>query len=165
MLRVLIQVAAGACEKHVYDERTLAYRETQQVSLPYPYPYGFVIGTIAADGDCIDCYVITSARLKPGTIVECEPFGLLLQDEGGEADHKILAAMPGEEVAAGRELLQELRGFISAMFAEFPDASVRVGPILPREAALHHLRESRLGDGRQQQAAAPSPDPAKLPPD
>ncbi len=109
-------------------------------SQPYPYPYGFIIDTNAEDGGCVDCYLITSDEVTPGAIVECEPVGLLLQDENGEIDHKILAVLPGQDVTSGPELLQELQEFIYAIFAKAPDMQVRVGPILPREAALNHWR-------------------------
>jgi inorganic pyrophosphatase len=92
--RGAIQVAGGSCEKKLYNERTLECRETRRTARPYPYPYGFIIGTSAADGGCVDCYLITQDRLKAGTIVACEPVGLLEQDEGGEVDHKVLAVCP-----------------------------------------------------------------------
>ena len=60
MIQVLIQVAAGSCKRNLYDESTLEYLETRQASRPYPYPYGFVIGTNAVDGDCVDCYLPSS---------------------------------------------------------------------------------------------------------
>jgi inorganic pyrophosphatase len=142
MIEMLIQVAAGSCDRRIYDERTLEYLETRHGSRPYPYPYGFIIGTSAADGDCVDCYLITSDKLTSGTIVECEPVGLLLQDEDGEIDHKVLAVIPGQNVVVGPELLQELQEFIGAIFAGHPAMEVRVGPILSREAALDHLQRS-----------------------
>jgi inorganic pyrophosphatase len=142
MIQVLIQAAAGSSDKNFYNERTLEYLETRHGSRPYPYPYGFIIGKRAADGDCVDCYLITRERLASGSLVECEPIGLLLQDEDGEIDHKVLAAIPGQVVTLGQELLRELQEFIYAIFAQYPDMRVRVGPILPREAALHHLQES-----------------------
>ena len=140
-MQVLIQVAADSCDRSVYNERTLEYIETRHGSLPYPYPYGFIVGTSAADGDCLDCYLITRDKVTAGSIVECEPVGLLLQDEDGEIDHKVLAAISGQDVALGQELLQELQEFIYAIFAEYPEMRVRVGPILPREAALHHIQK------------------------
>jgi inorganic pyrophosphatase len=143
VIQVLIQVAEGSCDKSFYNERTLEYLETRRGSRPYPYPYGFIIGTSAEDGDCVDCYLITQDMLTSGAIVECEPVGLLLQDEDGEIDHTVLAAIPGQEVVLGPELLRELQDFIYAIFVKYPDMRVRVGPILPREAALHHLEESR----------------------
>ena len=145
MIQVLIQVTTGSCDKHFYNERTLEYLETRRGCRAYPYPYGFIIGTSAADGDCVDCYLITNDQLTAGTIVECEPVGLLLQDEDGEVDHKVLAAVPGQDVVLGQEVVQELQDFIYAIFAKYPDMHVRVGPVLPREAALHHLQGSRPG--------------------
>ena len=140
IIKVCVQVEAGSCDKSLYNEKTLEYIETRRVSRPYPYPYGFIIGTSAADGDNVDCYIITNESLKPGAIVECEPIGLLEQDEEGEVDHKVLAALPGQEVEISQGLLQELQDFIYAVFARFPDVNVRVGPILSREAASHHIQ-------------------------
>lgn len=140
MIQMLIQVAAGSCDRNLYNERTLEYLETRHGSHPYPYPYGFITGTSAADGCCVDCYLITRDKLTAGAIVACEPVGLLLQDEDGEIDHKVLACLPDQEVVVGPELLQELQTFICAIFP--PDMPIRVGPILPREAALRHLQIS-----------------------
>jgi len=144
MIQVFIEVVAGSRERNRYEEQTLEYQGLRQAPRPYPFPYGFIIGTSAADGDCVDCYLITHDDLIAGTIVECEPIGLLEQDEDGEVDHKVLAAIPGQDVALGQELLQELRDFIYAAFAQFPEVSVRVGRILPREAALQYLQEFRV---------------------
>ena len=143
MIKVFIEVEAGSCDKNLYDAKTLEYKGTRRISRPYPYPYGFIMGTRAADGDNVDCYLITHERVQPGTIVECQPIGLLEQDEGGEVDHKVLAVLPGQEVEAGQALLQELRDFIYDVFAQFPDVVVRVGRVLPREAALQHIQACR----------------------
>jgi inorganic pyrophosphatase len=91
----------------------------------------------------VDCYVITTERLTPGTIMECDPSGLLEQDEDGEIDHKVLATLPGQAVEAGPELLAELRAFIYAAFAQFPDVRVHVGRLLSREAAVQHIQACR----------------------
>lgn len=77
--------------------------------------------------------------------MECEPAGLLPQDEGGEVDHKILAVLPGQDAVFGPELLREFQVFISTIFAGYPDLEVRAGPILSREAAMEHLQKSISG--------------------
>lgn len=143
MIKVFIQVEAGSRDKNLYNEKTLEYEGTHRIFRPYPYPYGFIIGTSAADGGSVDCYVITHDRLKSGTSVECEPIGLLEQDEDGEVDHKVLAAIPGQDIELGQGLLMELRDFIYAIFTQFPKVRVSVGRILPREAALHHIQQFR----------------------
>ena len=141
MIKMLVQVEAGSRDKNLYDEKTLQYKGESRISLPYPYPYGFVIGTSAADGENVDCYLITHEKTKRGSIMECEPIGLLEQIEDGPIDHKVLAALPGEAVEAGPELLEELRDFIYAVFAGFPGVSICIGRILSREEALSHIQE------------------------
>ena len=143
MIKILIQVEAGSRDKKLYNEKTLEYKGASRNSLPYPYPYGFIIGTSAADGESVDCYLITHDKVKSGSIVECEPIGLLEQIEDGQIDHKILAAIPGQAVEVGPELLEELRDFIYAVFAQFPEVSISIGRILPRDAALKHIQEFR----------------------
>jgi inorganic pyrophosphatase len=142
MVRMLVQAAAGSCDRRIYNETTLEYLETRPGSLPYPYPYGFIPGTQAEDGACVDCYLITGDPITAGSMVECEPVGLLLQDEGGEMDHKVLAVLPGQHAILGPELLQELQTFIMSAFAVHLEIRIRVGPILPRKAALEHLEKS-----------------------
>jgi inorganic pyrophosphatase len=145
MIKVLIEVEAGSSKKNRYSEKTLEFRGTSQISRSYPYPYGFIIGTRAADGDCLDCYLTTKDTLKADTIVECEPIGLLEQVEDGEVDHKVLAAIPGQDVILNQELLEELRDFIYAVFAQFPEVHVNIGRILPREIALQHIQNFQDG--------------------
>ena len=89
LIEVFIQVEAGSRERNLYDEKTLEYKGTRRALLPYPYAYGFIVATSAADGDNVDCYVITEDRLKAGTIVECVPIGLLEQEEDGDAVDKV----------------------------------------------------------------------------
>ena len=146
MIKVLIQAESGSCDRLRYNEKTLEYKGKTRLHRSYPYPNGFIIGTTAADGDCVDCYVITHDKLKAGTIVECEPVGLLEQDEDGEIDHKVLATMPGQDVELSQGLLEELKDFIYAIFARFPEVSIRIGDILPREAALHHIQKFQAGE-------------------
>ena len=70
--------------------------KADDVSAAYPFPYGFVVGTKAGDGDAADCFVLTARNLVSGTATDCEPVGLLEQIEDGEVDHKVLAVLPGE---------------------------------------------------------------------
>src|SRR5262245_43456213 len=143
MIQVFIEAEAGSRERHRYNEKTLEYKGTYQGTQPYPYPYGFILRTTTDDGDNVDCYVITKKGLKPGTIVECEPIGLLEQNEAEEIDHKVLVALPGQHVEVNQDLQKELSDFIYAVFAEIPGAHVRVGQILPREAAISHIQKYR----------------------
>ena len=143
MIKVLIQVAGDSSERRIYDERTLEYKETRQGSIPYIYPYGFILGTRAEDGGSVDCYIITHQSLQAGSIVECEPIGLLEQDEGGEIDHKILASLPDEKAEVSQGLWHEMQDFIHLLFSAHPEIPVTVGNILPCKDALRHIEEHR----------------------
>jgi inorganic pyrophosphatase len=143
MIKVLIQVTSGSSERRIYDERTLEYKETRQGSISYIYPYGFILGTRAEDDCSVDCYIITRDNLQAGSIVECEPIGLLEQNEGGEIDHKILASLPDEKAEVSQELWHEMQDFIHLLFSAHPEIPVTVGNILPREDALRHIEEHR----------------------
>lgn len=144
VVRVCIEVTAGSRQRHRYHETSLAFIGVRQAPQPYPYPYGFVLGTMTADGESVDCYLITHERLEPGVVLECDPVGLLEQVENGEIDHKVLAVMPGQEISLDQALLEELRDFIHASFAAEPSARVQVGRMQPREAAIRHLQACRV---------------------
>lgn len=72
-----------------------------------------------------------------------DPVGLLEMIEDGEIDHKVLAAPPGQNVELDHELHDLLREFIYNIFAQFPGAVVEVGRLLPKQAAIDHIREFR----------------------
>jgi inorganic pyrophosphatase len=112
---------------------------------PYPYPYGFIIGTKGDDEEAVDAFIITDKRLEPGSTVQCEPVGLLELFEGDEHDHKVLAVLPGEQVPLDDGVHAKLKDFIYTIFTRFPEIQVRVGEILPKESALKHIRQNKTG--------------------
>jgi inorganic pyrophosphatase len=135
-MKVVIEVAGGSCERTLFNEQTLEPRGTRQMPRPYPYPYGFIPGTHSEDGDCLDCFVLTSQPLAAGMQVECEAVGVLEMLEDGQPDPKVLAVLPGESAALDPALRGCLHEFIEAVFAEFPDAVVQVGEIVKKEQAI-----------------------------
>lgn len=142
-MRVLIENEAGSRIKNTYDERTFAFVRCADVSLPYPYPYGFVIGTSGGDGDAVDCFLLTGKPLVSGSVVECEPVALFEQIEDGETDHKVLAVLPGEHRSPGEAERDTLRRFVSGVFAHVPGKTVTPGRLLDRQAALDYLQRCR----------------------
>jgi inorganic pyrophosphatase len=141
-MRVLIENEAGSTIKNTFDERTLAFVRRTEVSLPYPYPYGFAIGTRSGDGDAVDCFVLTDRALASGSVVECEPVGLLEQIEDGAIDHKVLAALARAPVPAG-DVLPRLRAFAAGVFSHVPGKVMTIGRLLDRQAALDYLARCR----------------------
>ena len=57
----------------------------------YPGNYGFVPHTLSADGDPIDVLVCNTRAIIPGAIINCRPVGVLVMEDDGGGDEKIIA--------------------------------------------------------------------------
>jgi inorganic pyrophosphatase len=143
-LRVFVENEASSDIKHHHDEETLTFLRTEKVKAPYPFPYGFVPGTRAPDGDCVDCFVITPVPLRTGALVDCEPFALMESSEGGLVDHNVLAVLAGEAAPDLDEVRPVLTRFIQAVFAGMPGRETTVGRFLPAAAALAYVEDCRV---------------------
>jgi inorganic pyrophosphatase len=130
-IKVFVQNEAGSNLKHYHDEKTPEFKFTTTVSLPYPFPYGFIIGTTASDGCNLDCYVITDAPLRTGAIVECEPIALMEQFEDGVEDHNILARLTGESADITGETQRTLVHFVENVFRHIDGKQICAGRFLP----------------------------------
>jgi inorganic pyrophosphatase len=138
-MKVFIQNEAGSTTKHCHDEKTLELRERRTISHAYPFPYGFVIGTEAGDGCCVDCFVITQRPLVTGQVVECDVIGLMEQFEDGIVDHNVLARLPGERSDVDDDVRRALAEHVLACFAHVAGKQMRVGRFLGADAAEAHV--------------------------
>ena len=149
-MKVFIQNEAGSFLKNSHDEKTLEWKRVVTVSHPYPFPYGFLIGTTAADGCNVDCYVITTQQLRTGQIVECEPIGLMEQIEDGAPDHNVLARLMHDSAEITAEVQTALTEHVMTVFSHVSGKDMKVGRFLgPEEATAHfsaHRDEERQQD-------------------
>ena len=60
-------------------------------AMRYPCNYGFVPHTLSLDGDPMDVMVVGQRALVPGAVVRVRPVGVLLMEDDGGIDEKILA--------------------------------------------------------------------------
>jgi inorganic pyrophosphatase len=118
--RVFIENEAGLKLKNHHDEKALTFQGSELVSRPYPFPYGFIIGTTNGDGDCLDCFVISKRALRTGEILECEAIGLMEQTEDGLSDHNVLAKLVGEGADVTAEVEATLADFVQNVFSHVP---------------------------------------------
>ncbi|MFN0013525.1 MAG: inorganic diphosphatase [Saprospiraceae bacterium] len=101
-LNAVVEIPAGTNQKFELDRTTGAIRPDMRNGrqrmvefLPYPVNYGFVPSTVmdnarGGDGDPLDVLVLAEA-IPTGTVLEVRPIGLLLLQDGGELDHKVLS--------------------------------------------------------------------------
>lgn len=60
-------------------------------SMRYPCNYGFIPHTLSLDGDPIDVMCYGHRALVPGSVLRVRPVGVLLMEDDGGQDEKILA--------------------------------------------------------------------------
>ena len=51
---IFVQNEAGSNQKHYHDEKTLEWKRAVEVSVRYPFPYGFVVGTTSPESCNVD---------------------------------------------------------------------------------------------------------------
>ena len=60
-------------------------------SMRYPCNYGFTPHTLCGDGDPIDVLVVSDYSVAPLAVLPCKPVGVLLMEDDGGVDEKIIA--------------------------------------------------------------------------
>ncbi len=101
-LQMVVEIPAGTNKKYEYDYETNTFpmdikngMERVIDFLGYPGNYGFIPSTMmdparGGDGDALDILVL-SEHAEQGTIIEVMPIGILVLEDAGEKDSKIIA--------------------------------------------------------------------------
>ena len=82
-LRAVIETPEGTRNKIKFDPTDGAMRITESLpaGMSFPFDFGFVPGTLAADGDPLDVLVLMDGPGFPGTVVEIRLLGVMLTEE------------------------------------------------------------------------------------
>jgi inorganic pyrophosphatase len=90
---MVVEIPKGSTNKYEYDKDLGVFRLDRVLYSPVHYPgdYGFVPGTLAADGDALDVLALVEEPSFPGCVIEVRPVGLLSMVDQDQADQKILA--------------------------------------------------------------------------
>jgi inorganic pyrophosphatase len=89
---VFVEIPGGSRNKYEWDEELggVVLDRRLFTSMSYPSDYGFVEGTLAADGDPLDALVLVSDPTFPGCRIRVRPVGIFhMSDEKGP-DEKVI---------------------------------------------------------------------------
>ena len=93
-VNVIIEVPIGGEPiKYEMDKAagTLFVDRFLHTSMRYPGNYGFVPHTLSEDGDPIDVLIANTRPLIPGCVINVRPIGVMIMEDDGGKDEKILA--------------------------------------------------------------------------
>jgi inorganic pyrophosphatase len=89
---VVVEIPKGSRNKYELDPVSGAITLDRMLftSMQYPADYGFIVDTLAGDGDTLDALVFVGEPTFPGCRIRARPIGLFrMRDEKGP-DEKIL---------------------------------------------------------------------------
>jgi inorganic pyrophosphatase len=89
---VVVEIPQGSRNKYEMDHRVGRIRLDRLLftSTRYPADYGYIDGTLGADGEPLDALVLVGERTFPGVLIRCRAIGMFrMTDEQGE-DDKVL---------------------------------------------------------------------------
>ena len=93
-VNVIVEVPVGGHPiKYEMDKEAGALVVDRFLYTPMTYPgnYGFVPHTLSEDGDPIDVLIANTRPLVPGCVINVRPIGVLVMEDDGGKDEKIIA--------------------------------------------------------------------------
>ena len=89
----VVEIPRGSSCKYELDKKTGLVRldRVLYTATHYLANYGFIPRTLADDGDPLDVLVLCSECIRPLSLVECYPIGVITMEDGGSLDEKIIA--------------------------------------------------------------------------
>lgn len=149
---VFIEIAKGSRNKYEYDpvRKVIRFDRMLFSAVHYPSDYGFIVDTLAADGDPLDAMVLVWEPTFPGCLIQAKPIGLFkMWDEKG-SDEKILCVPTADPMwnelesldAVPQHLLKEIENFFS-IYKELEKKKTGVEGWADREAAVRVINEAR----------------------
>jgi inorganic pyrophosphatase len=78
-VHAVVETPRHACTKYKYEPvlGCFVLSRTLMTGLSYPYNWGFIPSTVAADGDPLDTLIICDATTFPGLVLNCQAIGVL----------------------------------------------------------------------------------------
>ncbi|HJV05184.1 MAG TPA: inorganic diphosphatase [Actinomycetota bacterium] len=149
---VVVEIPAGSRNKYETDRATgrIFLDRTLFTAMRYPADYGYIEGTLGADGDALDALVFVEEPTFSGCVIQARPVGLFrMWDEKGR-DEKILCVPLRDPMWSHVHELGDLQGTTLAevehFFAVYKDLEGKptgTEGFEDRAAALRVIEEAR----------------------
>ncbi|MCL2569782.1 MAG: inorganic diphosphatase [Firmicutes bacterium] len=161
------------CEKRITTEKFVAVTEIEkctkikyeidketgllkldrylQTSTCYPATYGFIPKTLSEDGDPLDVLVLDNLAVRPMTLIDCAPIGVIEMIDNGARDEKIIAvplyknspyAKYKDVTEVPQQMIREISHFLRVYKDLEEDKVVEIKPTKGRDEAIKVIKEA-----------------------
>ena len=148
----MIEIPKGSRNKYEFDKEKKLLKFDRMLFSPVHYPsdYGFILDTLAQDGDSLDALVLVWEPTFPGCIIEAIPVGMFKMWDDKGTDEKILCVPVSDPFWNYIEtlsdvpphLLKEIEHFFS-IYKELEEKKTGVEGWKNREAAIQAILRSK----------------------
>lgn len=147
----VVEISKGSKQKYEMDKKTglLRLDRILYTSTHYPANYGFIPHTLAADNDPLDVLILCSESLIPMSLVKCYPIGVIIMDDNGDVDEKIIA-IPDTDPNYNtyksindlpKHVFDEMKHFFS-VYKQLENKHTSVDVVADKEEALKIIAQS-----------------------
>jgi inorganic pyrophosphatase len=152
IITVFVEIPKGCRNKYEYDKKLNLIRFDRMLysSVHYPSDYGFVMDTLAKDGDALDALVLVWEPTFPGCVIEARPIGVFIMEDEKGMDEKILCVPVNDpqwkHIQKLKDIPPHLLPEIEHFFSVYKDLEfkkVKVYGWKDKEEALKVINESR----------------------
>lgn len=151
-ITVVVEIPKGSRNKYEYDFKRKMVKFDRMLfsAMHYPSDYGFIVDTLAQDGDPLDALVLVWEPTFPGCVIDAKPVGLFkMWDEKGP-DEKILCVPILDPLWNYIEnlsdvpphLLKEIEHFF-AVYKDLEEKKTGVEGWEDREAAIKIIKDAQ----------------------
>jgi inorganic pyrophosphatase len=127
---VVVEIPQGSRNKYEMDHKTGRIRLDRMLftSTRYPLDYGFIMDTLAQDGEPLDALVWLGEPTFPGCLVTVRPVAVFwMHDENGP-DAKVLTVGAHDPRTADIRDLSDVPGHLTAEIRHFFDIYKQIEP-------------------------------------
>lgn len=147
----VVEISKGSKQKYEMDKKTglLRLDRILYTSTHYPANYGFIPHTLAEDNDPLDVLILCSESLIPMSLVKCYPIGVIIMDDNGSVDEKIIA-IPDTDPNYNtyksikdlpKHIFDEMQHFFS-VYKQLEDKHTTVDVVSDKEVAVEIIKKS-----------------------
>jgi inorganic pyrophosphatase len=147
----VVEISKGSKQKYEMDKKTglLRLDRILYTSTHYPANYGFIPHTLAEDNDPLDVLILCSESLIPMSLVKCYPIGVIIINDNGSVDEKIIA-IPDTDPNYNtyksikdlpKHIFDEMQHFFS-VYKQLENKSTTVDVASDRDSAIEIIKKS-----------------------